>query len=69
MDVGNSWRTANDLQDKWEAMISTMGIVRDQPTLIHRLDCPPRTTNSPLKQVQAVGMIPIVSDFLSLLDG
>jgi hypothetical protein len=31
MDVGNSWRTAGDLEDKWEAMISTMDIVREIP--------------------------------------
>ena len=29
MDVGNSWRTAGDLEDEWEAMISTMDIVRE----------------------------------------
>ena len=26
-DVGNSWRTAGDIGDNWNAMISTMDIV------------------------------------------
>ena len=29
MDVGNSERTAGDLDDKWKAMISTTDIVRE----------------------------------------
>ena len=34
-DVGNSWRTAADLQDTWKAMIGTMDIVRSRWT-VHR---------------------------------
>ena len=59
-DVGNSWRTAGDIGDNWNAMISTMDIVSGI-ILIVNFNSLFRTMNLLRKQLLVVGMIPIVT--------